>query len=192
MEQHAEALLEAFLNSHDNGERREWFDPAVPEAFDDWVRGSAPQDGAYYAGEEAAAEAARRIRALMGDTHAGSEDVALARDVRDGLLAMIERGEGPDGLDALLGRLPVRLAVGDRIEVRAQGGGPLAIVAEAVAAAMELQVTGAWARLRLCRGETCHWAFLDRSKNRSRVWCDMTSCGAKAKARAYRKRQRSA
>ncbi|MEX2032805.1 MAG: CGNR zinc finger domain-containing protein, partial [Dehalococcoidia bacterium] len=47
------------------------------------------------------------------------------------------------------------------------------------------------ARVR-CRGDDCHWAFFDRSKNRSRVWCDMAACGARSKARTYRERQRRA
>ncbi|HET9133643.1 MAG TPA: CGNR zinc finger domain-containing protein [Gemmatimonadales bacterium] len=41
-------------------------------------------------------------------------------------------------------------------------------------------------RLKVCDG--CGALFFDRSRNRSRRWCDMGSCGNRAKARAYRKR----
>jgi predicted RNA-binding Zn ribbon-like protein len=43
-------------------------------------------------------------------------------------------------------------------------------------------------RMKICGN--CGWLFLDRSKNRSRVWCDMTVCGNRAKAnRHYRRRK---
>jgi len=41
-------------------------------------------------------------------------------------------------------------------------------------------------RIRICAH--CGWLFLDRSRNRSRVWCDMAVCGNRTKARRhYRK-----
>lgn len=43
-------------------------------------------------------------------------------------------------------------------------------------------------RLKIC--PNCEWLFIDRSKNRSRTWCDMAVCGNRAKARLhYRKRK---
>ncbi|HEX6460003.1 MAG TPA: CGNR zinc finger domain-containing protein [Thermoleophilaceae bacterium] len=47
-----------------------------------------------------------------------------------------------------------------------------------------------WQRLKACRLDDCQWAFFDQSKNRSRTWCSMKVCGNRAKARAYRERQR--
>jgi predicted RNA-binding Zn ribbon-like protein len=47
-----------------------------------------------------------------------------------------------------------------------------------------------WSRLKACRLDDCQWAFYDESKNRSRTWCSMKVCGNRAKARAYRERQR--
>ena len=35
--------------------------------------------------------------------------------------------------------------------------------------------------LHECAGEDCGWLFLDTSKNHSRRWCDMKSCGNRAK-----------
>ena len=41
-------------------------------------------------------------------------------------------------------------------------------------------------RLKIC--PNCGWLFLDRSKNKSRMWCDMTVCGNRRKAsRHYRR-----
>lgn len=40
-------------------------------------------------------------------------------------------------------------------------------------------------RVRICASSDCNWLFLDSSKNRSRRWCDMKSCGNRAKARRH-------
>jgi predicted RNA-binding Zn ribbon-like protein len=45
-------------------------------------------------------------------------------------------------------------------------------------------------RVKAC--PTCGWFFLDASKNRSRRWCSMRSCGASAKAGRYYRRKRDA
>jgi predicted RNA-binding Zn ribbon-like protein len=43
-------------------------------------------------------------------------------------------------------------------------------------------------RLKICRN--CGWLFVDRSKNKSRAWCDMGVCGNRAKAsRHYRRKK---
>ena len=47
------------------------------------------------------------------------------------------------------------------------------------------------ANVRQCASETCSWLFLDRTKNHRRRWCDMKSCGNRAKARRYYQRQKA-
>lgn len=47
---------------------------------------------------------------------------------------------------------------------------------------------GSWQRVKACRAADCGWAFFDRSRNRSGVWCDMAVCGNRTKVRAYRDR----
>lgn len=42
------------------------------------------------------------------------------------------------------------------------------------------------ARVKSCPG--CGWFFLDSSKNQSRRWCSMETCGASAKSKAYYRR----
>lgn len=62
-----------------------------------------------------------------------------------------------------------------------------------VRSAAELLTSHDVARVRECPGNggDCAWLFLDTSKNHSRRWCDMESCGNRAKARRhYARRQR--
>jgi predicted RNA-binding Zn ribbon-like protein len=57
-----------------------------------------------------------------------------------------------------------------------------------LAAAARLTEAGRWSRVKLCASETCRWAFVDESRNRSRTWCSMAVCGNRAKARSFRAR----
>ncbi|SRR5713226_3774528 len=57
------------------------------------------------------------------------------------------------------------------------------------AAALSLLKNPPAARIKTCPGENCGWKFVDRSKNRSRRWCDMAVCGNLVKAREYRARK---
>jgi predicted RNA-binding Zn ribbon-like protein len=44
--------------------------------------------------------------------------------------------------------------------------------------------------LRECADDTCAWLFVDRTKNHSRRWCDMATCGSRNKVREFRERQK--
>lgn len=46
--------------------------------------------------------------------------------------------------------------------------------------------------LRECPGEGCNWLFVDKSRNRTRRWCDMNVCGNRAKVAAHYERKRLA
>jgi predicted RNA-binding Zn ribbon-like protein len=46
------------------------------------------------------------------------------------------------------------------------------------------------AMLRECADDTCAWLFVDRTKNHSRRWCDMNTCGSRNKVREFRRRQK--
>ena len=39
--------------------------------------------------------------------------------------------------------------------------------------------------VRVCASDNCNWLFMDTSKNHTRRWCDMKSCGNRAKARKH-------
>ena len=45
-------------------------------------------------------------------------------------------------------------------------------------------------RVKAC--PACAWLFVDRSRNRRRVWCDMEVCGNRAKSQRYYARRNSA
>ena len=57
--------------------------------------------------------------------------------------------------------------------------------------AVDVLTSSEWDRIKECASDTCEWVFLDRSKNRSRRWCDMSDCGNVAKVRRYRARSRT-
>jgi len=45
-------------------------------------------------------------------------------------------------------------------------------------------------RIHKCESPTCAWLFMDTSRNHSRRWCDMKSCGNRAKAKRYYERHK--
>ncbi len=45
--------------------------------------------------------------------------------------------------------------------------------------------------VRVCAAEECSWLFLDTSKNHTRRWCSMKSCGNRAKARRHYKKEKA-
>ncbi|MGH7393999.1 MAG: CGNR zinc finger domain-containing protein [Candidatus Methylomirabilales bacterium] len=56
--------------------------------------------------------------------------------------------------------------------------------------AADLLTSPELAAVRECEAESCAWLFMDRSRNRSRRWCDMKACGNRAKARRHYERKR--
>ena len=47
-------------------------------------------------------------------------------------------------------------------------------------------------RLRVCANDMCRWVFYDESRAGQRRWCDMATCGNRAKAARHRARQKEA
>ena len=52
--------------------------------------------------------------------------------------------------------------------------------------------TGHDDRVRICANDTCRWIFYDESRSGRRRWCDMATCGNRAKAQRHRERAKSA
>jgi predicted RNA-binding Zn ribbon-like protein len=164
-------LLADFVNTGDP-EGREDLD--TPEALGRWLRD----------------------RDLPAGTPSES-DLHDARDVREALRSLLGAHNGGElragaveTCNAAAGRSPMRVVFGGdgvaHLEPTAEGvdaaiGHLLAIVERA-------QAEGTWERMKACAMDTCQWAYFDRSRNRSRHWCDMAVCGNRAKARAYRAR----
>jgi predicted RNA-binding Zn ribbon-like protein len=55
-------------------------------------------------------------------------------------------------------------------------------------AASDLLVSSDAQRIKDCGDPTCRWLFLDLSKNHTRRWCDMKTCGNRMKARRHQAR----
>jgi predicted RNA-binding Zn ribbon-like protein len=127
---------------------------------------------------------------------AGRAELAEAIEVREALRELLLANNllpaDVDAASRVLDRaarragLGVRFADGDA-HVRARGGlgGLLAAVSRAMA-------SDDWSRLKACRAEDCHWAFVDQARNRSRAWCDMKVCGNREKAQRFRERRATA
>lgn len=58
--------------------------------------------------------------------------------------------------------------------------------------AAQLLTSGFATRVRGCGRDECRWLFLDLTKNNSRKWCDMATCGNVLKARRNYARKKSA
>ncbi len=61
----------------------------------------------------------------------------------------------------------------------------------AVRSAADLLTSDKLHEVRACAAGDCRWLFLDISKNHSRRWCDMQTCGNQAKARRHYSRRKS-
>jgi predicted RNA-binding Zn ribbon-like protein len=124
-------------------------------------------------------------------------DVERMLQIREGLRSVLEANSGGRVDQAAVGSLNQALAPTTlQLQVEEDGtpglvcvGGVESFIGDLAAAILAASADGTWARLKVCRDDTCRWAFYDRSRNRSGVWCSMDDCGSKAKMRAYRKRQ---
>ena len=52
--------------------------------------------------------------------------------------------------------------------------------------------TGHEDRIRICANDECRWIFFDESPTGRRRWCDMSTCGNRAKAARHRARKKAA
>ena len=109
------------------------------------------------------------------------------RQLRDRVRALLR------GADAA-----VRISASLDVAVTAEGstlaprGDGLAWLTGAVAIELHLaELAGQRRRLKLCRNDECGVAFHDQSKNNSRTWHDVSTCGNLANVRAYRERRRN-
>ena len=56
--------------------------------------------------------------------------------------------------------------------------------------AVDLLVHAELDRVRECAADDCGWLFIDTTRNRSRRWCSMQTCGNRAKVSSFRARKR--
>ncbi|MBW8794706.1 MAG: CGNR zinc finger domain-containing protein [Streptomyces sp.] len=133
-------------------------------------------------------------RARLGITEA---ELSPARALRESLRATLlaHAGYPPHRevtpLGELLAQAPLHVAVdpadGSATLAPADPAPLLSRIAAAVATAA---IEGTWTRLKACEADTCHWAYYDRSPAGRGRWCSMRVCGARAKMRRYRAKER--
>ncbi|MEU6219857.1 CGNR zinc finger domain-containing protein [Streptomyces sp. NPDC047022] len=112
---------------------------------------------------------------------------------RDALRAAVDGppAQGAAAVDAMLGHGRIRPTLtpegpGERVEFDDPSWGPAWLAARNY---LELLTTAA-DRIRGCAHETCVLHFFDTSRNGTRRWCSMASCGNRAKASRHYARTR--
>src|SRR5438445_2821473 len=121
--------------------------------------------------------------------------IELREALRELMLAHTD-GERVRGAGAALDRasragvLTVRFDADGSAHVDADGAGFERALARLLIPIVAAGADGSWERVKACRADDCAWAFYDRSRNRSGLWCDMAVCGNRTKVRAFRARGR--
>jgi predicted RNA-binding Zn ribbon-like protein len=142
---------------------------------------------------EAFAEAAERLSSERGDFH-GLSPVAVAR--REPFIALRESidrffrarvQQGRDDAFLLAGMLE---GIAEALRHHGSDLTPCPVDLATARSALKLICHAEPERLKIC--PNCEWLFIDRSRNRSRNWCDMTVCGNRAKARLHYSKTRKA
>lgn len=111
---------------------------------------------------------------------APAPDTTEARPIRDNMRAALA---GEAHTEATSWPLRVELRSGVPTLDSADALGTI------LASATRVVHTGHWGRLKICPAHDCLVVFYDRSRNRSRNWCDMKICGNREKARSWRQRR---
>lgn len=152
------------------------------------------------------AERAQMIRRRALQQPSGATAALVdARRVRAALRVLAERGAvAPQvRLDALteINRVLGRSAGTRRVELRADGTFARAFVPVGdafaglmipiVESAADALILGELARVRRCADPRCARVFFDGTRNAARRWCDMSTCGNRAKAARHRARVKS-
>ena len=83
---------------------------------------------------------------------------------------------------------PDGVSVGHRHDAADPTGEALARVAAPLVDALAV---GDTSRFRVCANDGCRWVFEDTSRGGRRRWCDMTTCGNRAKVRRFRSKRRN-
>jgi predicted RNA-binding Zn ribbon-like protein len=126
------------------------------------------------------------------DEHHLAQLRAFRETLRDLLFANNGEGDAPaawERMQPFLASTRLSLAVNpiSGLELKPQDKGPIASL---LAIVYESQLLGTWTRLRACRKASCRFAYYDYTKNASRAWCSMATCGNQAKAQRRRERER--
>jgi predicted RNA-binding Zn ribbon-like protein len=152
------------------------------------------------------AERAGGIRRRAQQQPAGAAAALVdARRVRGALRSLAERGpmservraEGLTEINRVLGRSAGTRRVdlrGDGTFIRAfvpVGDAFAGLVIPVVESAADALILGELSRVRRCADQRCQRVFFDNTKNGRRRWCDMATCGNRAKAARHREKLKS-
>ena len=142
-----------------------------------------------------------RKRGLLAPSAALKEDdLGRAIELREALRGILLAHNGEpvgrepfEAFDRLVAEagLAVRVVGDGSARLEPTGSGLARAIGRIAAIVYRSEVEGTWPRLKACAADDCQWAFYDASKNRAGTWCDMSSCGNRAKVRAYRQRTRA-
>jgi predicted RNA-binding Zn ribbon-like protein len=135
----------------------------------------------------AADEALARIRSVRGALREVSDAVVHGRPADPAALAEVNR--------ALQARERIELVpAADGVSVgHSHVGDPIDDALARLAEPLVDQIQAGNAdRVRICANDTCRWIFYDESRAGRRRWCDMASCGNRAKAARHRARAKAA
>ena len=134
------------------------------------------------------------------DLNPSLQDVASATELREAIRDLASsNGSGgrpaPAAYEVVdrasrTAAIRLRFSQGRAAELEATGPGLEGAVAGMLVALHTVMESGEWAKIKICRNPACRWAYFDRSRNHSRVWCEMAECGNRMKARRFRKRRR--
>jgi predicted RNA-binding Zn ribbon-like protein len=161
------------------------------------------EDAAKWLLDRGVCHSGRGTAALRPSGLSDDEALARVRSVRESLREVAHavthgRPAAPDALAEVNRTIAGR----ERIELVAAPGGasvghshvgdPLDDALARLADPLVLEIgAGRAERVRVCANDTCRWLFYDESRAGRRRWCDMASCGNRAKAARHRARAKA-
>lgn len=150
---------------------------ATPAALQRWLADAGLLSGARRL-TQADRERAANVREALRDLIGVNNGDALQPDVRAVLDAAATRAE-----------LRVRFLADGSTTIEPGATGVDGALGRILSAAHTSMMCGTWHQLKLCGRDSCRWAFSDTSKNHSKRWCSMETCGNRAKGEAFRRRK---
>jgi predicted RNA-binding Zn ribbon-like protein len=168
-------LVIDYVNTLDPDEHTDAFDS--PEGLGSWLVDRGLLGAADLPLREAQRREAVRLREALLALMLANNDLSTDTRATETLEDIARRGQ-----------LGVRFMSDGSAPLAPQAPGLAGALAAVVVPVAEATRDGSWERVKACRADDCQWAFYDRSRNRSGVWCDMAVCGNRAKVRAHRRR----